>query len=61
MNDLQKFITQKGLEKASLETIKQAIRQDPQLSNDKKDFWLDVVDGYSISKDLRDLFDLLKR
>ena len=61
MNDLQKFIINKGLEKASLEVIKQAIRQDPSLSNDVKDFWLGVIRGYSISKDVYDLLDYLNR
>ena len=61
MNDLQKFIINKGLEKASLEGIKQAIRQDPSLSNDVKEFWLGVIRGYSISKDVYDLLDYLSR
>ena len=61
MNDLQKFIINKGLEKASLEVIKQAIRQDPSLSNDVKEFWLGVIRGYSISKDVYDLLDYLSR
>ena len=42
MNDLQKFIIYKGLEKASLKVIQQAIRQDPSLSNNVKEFWLGV-------------------
>ena len=61
MNDLQKFIINKGLEKASLESIKQAIRQDPSLPNDVKEFWLGVRRGYSISKDVYDLLDYLNR
>ena len=61
MNDLQKFIINKGLEKASLEVIKRAIRQDPSLSNDVKEFWLGVIRGYSISKDVYDLLDYLNR
>ena len=61
MNDLQKFIINKGLEKASLEVIKQAIRQDPSLPNDVKEFWLSVIRGYSISKDVYDLLDYLNR
>ena len=61
MNDLQKFIINKGLEKASMESIKQAIRQDPSLSNDVKEFWLGVIRGYSISKDVYDLLDYLNR
>ena len=61
MNDLQKFIINKGLEKSSLEVVKQAIRQDPSLSNDVKEFWLGVIRGYSISKDVYDLLDYLSR
>ena len=61
MNDLQKFIINKGLEKASLESIKQVIRQDPSLPNDVKEFWLGVTRGYSISKDVYDLLDYLNR
>ena len=61
MNDVQKFIINRGLEKASLESIKQAIRQDPSLPNDVKEFWLGVIRGYSISKDVYDLLDYLNR
>ena len=61
MNDLQNFIIKKGLEKASLETIKQAIIQDPYLSNDVKEFWLGVIRGCSISKDVSDILDILNR
>ena len=61
MSDLQSFIIKKGLEKASLETIKQAIIQDPCLSIDVKEFWLGVIRGYSISKDVYDLLDYLNR
>ena len=61
MNDLQNFIISKGLEKASLETIKQAIIQDPYLSNDVKEFWIGVIRGYSISKDVSDVLDILNR
>ena len=61
MSDLQSFIIKKGLEKASLETIKQAIIQDPCLSNDVKEFWLGVIRGYSISKDVCDILDFLNR
>ena len=61
MNDLQKFIINKGLEKASLEVIKQAIRQDPSLSNDVKEFGLGVIRGCSILKDVYDLLDYLNR
>jgi hypothetical protein len=50
MNDLQNFIIKKGLEKASLETIKQAIIQDPYLSNDVKEFWL----GVAVSEGVKD-------
>lgn len=61
MNDLQNFIIKKGLEKASCEVVKQAIRQDPYLSRDVKEFWLGVLEGYSISKDVYDLLEFLKR
>ena len=61
MNELQKFIVKKGLEKASLDVIKKAIYEDPQVSNDMKEFWLGVINGYSISKDLYDIMEFLKR
>ena len=61
MSDLQSFIIKKGLEKASLETIKQAIIQDPCLSIDVKEFCLGVIRGYSISKDVCDILDFLNR
>ena len=61
MNGLQKFIINKGLEKASLEVIKQAIIQDPYLSNEVKEYWLGVISGSSISKDVCDILDFLNR
>ena len=61
MNDLQNFIISKGLEKASLEAIKQAIRQDLGLSKETKEFWLGVVGGYSIAKDVNDFLTFLKK
>ena len=61
MNELQNFIIKKGLEKASLGVIKQAIIEDPNLSNDTKEFWLGVIRGYSIAKDAYDLLELLRR
>ena len=61
MNDLQNFIISKGLEKASMEVVKQAIRQDPSLPIDVKEFWLGVIRGYCISKDVYDLLDYLIR
>ena len=59
MNDLQNFIINKGLEKASLEAIKQAIYQDPYLSNETKEFWLSVLKGYSITKDICDVLKFI--
>ena len=61
MNDLQNFIIEKGLETASLEAIKQSISQAPYLSNDVKEFWLGVIRGYSMSKDICDILDFLNR
>lgn len=61
MNELQKFIVKKGLEKASLDVIKKAICEDPQVSNDMKEFWFGVINGYSISKDIYDIMEFLKR
>ena len=55
MNDLQNFIISKGLEKASLELIKEVIRSEPTLSSETKEFWLGVIRGYSISKDVCDI------
>ena len=61
MNELQKFIVKKGLEKASFDVIKKAIHEDPQVSNDIKEFWIGVINGYSISKDIYDIMEFLKR
>ena len=59
MNDLQNFIINKGLEKASLEAVKQAIRQEPSLPSDVKEFWLGYIKGMSITKDVVDIINLL--
>jgi hypothetical protein len=59
MNDLQNFIISKGLEKASLELIKEAIRSEPTLSSETKEFWLGYIKGISITKDVVDIINLL--
>ena len=59
MNDLKNFIINKGLEKASLELIKEAIRSDPTLSPETKEFWLGYIKGMSITKDVVDIINLL--
>ena len=59
MNDLQNFIISKGLEKASLELIKEAIRSEPTLSTETKEFWLGYIKGMSITKDVVDIINLL--
>ena len=59
MNDLKKFIINKGLEKASLELIKEAIRSDPTLSPETKEFWFGYIKGISITKDVVDIINLL--
>ena len=59
MNDLKNFIINKGLEKASLELIKEAIRSDPTLSPETKEFWLGYIKGISITKDVVDIINLL--
>lgn len=59
MNDLQNFIISKGLEKASLELIKEAIRSEPTLSSETKEFWLEYIKGMSITKDVVDIINLL--
>ena len=61
MNDLKNYILNKGLEHASLDVIKQAIRQEPSLSGDIKDFWIGVIEGYSMVKDQYDLMNFLNR
>lgn len=61
MNDLQKFIISKGLEKASIEVIKQSIIQDSSLSNDVKEFWIGTINGYSICKDVCDILSFLNK
>ena len=60
MNDLKNFITKKGLEKASLELIKEAIRSDPTVSPETKDFWLGYIKGISITKDVIDILRLCR-
>ena len=59
MNDLRNFIINKGLEKASLELIKEAIRSEPTLSPETKEFWLRYIKGMSITKDVVDIINLL--
>ena len=59
MNDLKNFIINKGLEKASLELIKEAIRSEPTLSPETKEFWLGYIKGMSITKDVVDIIKLL--
>ena len=59
MNDLKNFIINKGLEKASLELIKEAIRSEPTLSTETKEFWLGYIKGISITKDVVDIINLL--
>lgn len=59
MNDLKNFIINKGLEKASLELIKEAIRSEPTLSTETKEFWLGYIKGMSITKDVVDIINLL--
>lgn len=59
MNDLKKFIINKGLEKASLELIKEAIRSEPTLSTETKEFWLGYIKGISVTKDVVDIINLL--
>ena len=59
MNDLQNFIISKGLEKASFELIKEAIRSDPTLMPETKEFWIGYINGASISKDVIDLLRFL--
>ena len=59
MNDLRNFIINKGLEKASLELIKESIRSEPTLSPETKEFWLGYIKGMSITKDVVDIINLL--
>ena len=59
MNDLKNFIINKGLEKASLELVKEAIRSEPTLSPATKEFWLEYIKGMSITKDVVDIINLL--
>ena len=59
MNDLQNLIISKGLEKASLELVKEAIRSEPTLSTETKEFWLGYIKGISITKDVVDIINLL--
>ena len=58
MNDLQNFIIKKGLEKASLELIKEAILSDPTLTPETKEFWIGYIKGASITKDVVDIIKL---
>ena len=59
MNHLKNFIINKGLEKASLELIKEAIRSEPTLSTETKEFWLGYIKGMSVTKDVVDIINLL--
>ena len=59
MNDLKRFIISKGLEKASWMLIKEAIQSDTTISPETKEFWLGLIDGISITKDVVDIINLL--
>lgn len=61
MNDLKNFIINKGLDKASLELIKEVIRSEPTLSPETKEFWLGYIKGASITKDVIDILRFLSR
>lgn len=57
--NLHEYILYKSLEKASIENIKQAIRNDMSLSFQQKTTWLNIIDSYSIAKDIKDAYDIL--
>ena len=59
MNELEKYILNKGLEKASVELIKQSIQQDISLTQNQKVFWMNFLNGVSIAKDTQDILSIL--
>lgn len=59
MNELEKYILNKGLEKTSIELIKQSIQQDMSLTQNQKVFWTNFLNGFSIAKDTQDILSIL--
>jgi hypothetical protein len=59
MNELQEFIVNKGLEKASIEVLKQAIIEDNNICPQMKEFWISYINGVSIAKDVYDILSIL--
>ena len=57
--NLYDYIIHKGLEKAQTETIKHIIWNDHSLTYQQKAAWLNTIDAYSKTKDLKDAIDML--
>ena len=57
--NLYDYIIHKELEKAQTEVIKRIIWNDPSLTYQQKTAWLNTINAYSKTKDLKDAIDLL--
>ena len=59
MEDFQRFLIRKGVEKASIWAIKEAIKADVTLSDETKEFWIAFLNGVSITRDIVDIVKIL--
>ena len=57
--NLNEYITKKGLEKATLQLIRQTLYNDTSLSLQQRNALLAVFDTYSKAKDVSDLLTIL--
>lgn len=58
MNELQKFILNKGLENISVEELKQAIKQDDTLTQFERDTLFNLIDICSAYKNCKEFLAL---
>ena len=52
-------LLRKGLEKATIYDLKEAIVNDPTLSKGDKTFWISFLDGVSIGNDVMDIIKMI--
>lgn len=61
MTDLYKYISNKCLETASAELVKQAILEDMTLSPVQKQNWISLINTMSAAKNMADICKILSR
>ena len=59
MTDLYKYISNKCLETASAELVKQAILEDMTLSSVQKQNWISLINTMSAAKNMADICKIL--